>query len=666
MVRRMCNVARISCLVLLATLGLSRQVNAWDQIDPELLSLAAPRLDPEADAEALLWEIWIEDRVGNNRLELVKRQFVRLKIFNQRGVEKYSTLDLVSGTDSRISDVKGRTIKPDGTIVELEKASVFERTVVKGGGVKVRAKSFSMPNVEPGDIIEYGWKEVEHDEVANYLRLYTQRSVPTWKVVYHVKPLRDVPDGYTMRAYGFNCNPPLFKRESDGFVMTTLEDVLAFKEEPRMPPADHIRGWILLHYANTPDNDIDAFWKGYSASSYKLFKKDLKIDKPIKDAAARITDSAATEEEKVSRIRSYCLKEIQNGYHDRAGLSFEERAALPENKRPSQTLARRQGSGFDINMLFVALSRAAGLEASPVRLSGRDDRFFEPQLPTPYLLNRVRAGVKLGDGWQFHDLSAPYIPEGMLRWAEQDVPGLIPDPKDLRWIRTPTSAPERSLVRRSAEFVLSKAGSIAGTVRVELSGHPANARKNWADSLADDELAKFLEEAVRDRLSAAMVSQVKYTGVTRRGDSLSYEYQVTVPDYAQVTGKRMFLQPNYFAMNADPEFQTSERDHDIYFRYPWSEEVRISYEIPEGFSFGDLDTPDNPDLIETVEYEADLMSAEDKRLDYRRKLTVGANGKLVLPAKSYPAIKAAFDLVQQQDNHVVSLLARRPLGGTIP
>ena len=63
------------------------------------------------------------------------------------------------GPDTRITDVAGRTIKSDGSIVPLGKDAVLERTILKFSGVRVKEKTFTMPGVEPGAIIEYRYRE---------------------------------------------------------------------------------------------------------------------------------------------------------------------------------------------------------------------------------------------------------------------------------------------------------------------------------------------------------------------------------------------------------------------------------------------------------------------------------------------------------------------------
>jgi len=50
--------------------------------------------------------------------------------------------------------LKARTIRPDGTIANFE-GKAFDKTIVKAKGVKYLAKTFSMPDVQVGSIIEY-------------------------------------------------------------------------------------------------------------------------------------------------------------------------------------------------------------------------------------------------------------------------------------------------------------------------------------------------------------------------------------------------------------------------------------------------------------------------------------------------------------------------------
>jgi len=143
----------------------------WKPVDAAELALKSPVVEKEADAEGLFWEVKIDDNPDGN---LIFNHYLRVKVFTERGRESQSKIDLpygkLYGGEVKIEDIAARTIKPDGSIVELNKKDIFERTIVKTSGLKVKAKSFAMPAVEPGCIIEYRWREVRLRTDANYLR----------------------------------------------------------------------------------------------------------------------------------------------------------------------------------------------------------------------------------------------------------------------------------------------------------------------------------------------------------------------------------------------------------------------------------------------------------------------------------------------------------------
>src|ERR1700752_5159465 len=143
----------------------------WRPVDPADIALKTSVVEPNADAEAIFWDIRI-DAGGEN--DLVLTHYIRIKIFTERGRDEHSKVDIPFIGGTKIKDVAARTIKPDGTIVELVKEDIIEKTVVKVNGLKLRTKTFAFPGIEPGAIIEYKWKEVVENTSANNLRLQFQ------------------------------------------------------------------------------------------------------------------------------------------------------------------------------------------------------------------------------------------------------------------------------------------------------------------------------------------------------------------------------------------------------------------------------------------------------------------------------------------------------------
>ena len=628
----------------------------WRPLDPADVALKAPVVEKDADAEAIVWEVRVADNAEGGTVRTVFSHYVKIKVFTERGRESQSKIDIPFLSNWSIKDIAARTIKPDGTISEIKKEDILERVIVKEGGRKIKAKSFAMKGVEPGAIIEYRWKEVRNDRLANYIRLDFQRDVPVQNVKYYLKPLSLPGFTYGMRAQTFQSHTTPFVKEKDGSYSTTMSYVPAFREEPRMPPEASIRPWMLVYYSEDRNLSADQYWKTFGKEAYDRYKGRMKVNDEVKAAVVAAIGDATDPEQKVQRLFEFCRSKIKNINDDASGLTSEERAKLKENKSPADTLKRGMGTGYDIDMLFGALALAAGFDARVVNLSDRSDIFFDRAFADDYFIQTYDIAVKIGDEWRFYDPASTYVPYGMLRWQEESQDALLTDPKEPVWIKTPLSAPDKSKLKRIAKLRLSEDGTIEGDVTVEYFGHLGVERKEWDDEESPAQREETLRESIKARMSTAELADITIENVTDPLKPYTYKYKIKVPGYAQRTGKRLFLQPAFFQYGVRPLFTTSTRKHDVYFNYPWSEEDEVTVDLPEGFSLDSADAPAPFSSAPITEYKPSASVSKDGRtVIYRRKFYFGGGGNILFPVTSYGQLKTYFDQLHKQDNHILTL-----------
>ncbi|PYT59906.1 MAG: hypothetical protein DMG46_08545, partial [Acidobacteria bacterium] len=363
--------------------------------------LASERtVDKSADAEALFWDIHIEQ----SESKTVLSHYIRIKIFTDRGVESQGRVDLPYGGRNSIKDIAARTIQPDGTVIALKPDAIFERTIVKVKKVKVQAKSFALPSVKPGVLMDYRWTEVFQDVDPFHLPLPVQRDIPVQLVRFTIKPLPTIPWPLKIAAFNVDSDLDLLHTDKRGNQSGTVKSVPAFKEEPGMPPESAVRAWLLIYY------DYLDFWQDYNRYRYESVKSRMKITDDIRQEAASQVSKASTPEEKLRRLYEFCRSEIRR-IDDDADEDPVQRAAdlAKENKTPSDTLKRKAGTGWDIDFLFAALASAAGFDARYSVLSDRGRFFFNPRYPTPHMLVSYNIAVRLNDQWRFFDPAGRYL-----------------------------------------------------------------------------------------------------------------------------------------------------------------------------------------------------------------------------------------------------------------
>src|ERR1044072_2989834 len=168
-----------------------------------------------------------------------------------------------------------------------------------------------------------------------------------------------------------------------------------------MPPEDSVRAWAMVKYSGM----FSSFLSYYllAGTLHFGFEPFLKVDDSIKKKAAEITASAKTPEEKLDKIFQFCRTTIKNTNDVNSGFSDDQIEKLKENKKPSDTLKRGVGPAMDINLLFAALSKAAGFETRVALLPDRGKLLFNRNEVVPGALRPSNIAVKIGEHWQFFD-----------------------------------------------------------------------------------------------------------------------------------------------------------------------------------------------------------------------------------------------------------------------
>ncbi|HKP88248.1 MAG TPA: DUF3857 domain-containing protein, partial [Blastocatellia bacterium] len=371
--------------------------------------------DPEADAAMLFREGELNDNFPEGT---VFKVYIRIKIFNDRG-RRYGDTQLPYRVElGRITDVSARTVRPDGSAVEVAGRDIFDRVILKTGHGVWRAKVFSMPAVEAGSIIEYRYRQTYPDGFR-YFQLDLQAELFTKELHYSFRP--HAATKLDVRWVTFNAQDPRrFAPTWDGTYDIRAENIAPFRREPLMPPELGVKMWGWLYYSKELEKDPDKYWRDYAKRMYHSANDQTTPARAIRRVVDSITLSTDGPADKIARIYDYVQKEIHNTGHEGDHEGEEQAGAgLKKNETADDTIRRRYGTPRDINRLFIAMLRAAGLDARVAELTTRDDNFFHRSFPDSFQFNSELTAVIARDGSvQFYDPGSEYCPPGMLSWEK--------------------------------------------------------------------------------------------------------------------------------------------------------------------------------------------------------------------------------------------------------
>ena len=616
------------------------QKEDWQPITQHDLEMKQVPGNPGADAVQLYYADFINDQ------EQTEFFYVRIKVLNEKG-KSHADVELVIPQEGAISGLKARTIQPDGKITEFT-GKPFQKTVVKTRGVKVLAKSFTMPEVNVGSIIEYKYK-IDWPGIITDNFWTIQHDLYTVKESFRMKPfsggIEGFENGYQVAALYSHIPNNIKPVQKGGGYELDLDNMPAFESEGYMPPEEDLKPQMRFFYISTGSSTPDKFWQDAGRKWNDEAEHFIGNRKEVSQAAALAIGNETDPEQKLRKLYARA-QEIRNLSYERERTEVEQKKeSLKMDQNTGDVLARGIGYRDDITRLFVALARSAGFDASIVRVSDRKNKFFDKGLLSKRQLDSEIAVVNLAGKDVYLDPGTKFCPYSYLRWIRTSTMGIKLDKKGGVFVTAPAASYDKATIRRNAEMALDAGGNLTGTITVKFEG--GDALEHRLDELQTDEAGrkKDLEDELRGWLpTGATIKLTKSEGWETSDSPLTAIFSVEMPSYASAAGKRLLVPAYLFQARQMDAFKRVDRKFPVYFPYAFSEVDKVSITLPAGY------TLENAPQKQTARlgyagYQ-NLAQYDGKELITQRILQV--NG-IFFRLEQYPEMKDFFGKVQAGD-----------------
>jgi hypothetical protein len=127
--------------------------------------------------------------------------------------------------------------------------------------------------------------------------------------------------------------------------------------------------------------------------------------------------------------------------------------------------------------------------------------------------------------------------------------------------------------------------------------------------------------------------------------------EISVSNYASVTGKRLFIMPNVMTRTGRKLKTDEERKYDIVLQNEYTDIDSVEIEIPNGFVMESLPSPVS---VETkFGHYSNSVKMEGNKIYYTRKME-NYSGRY--PASDYKALVSFYDAIYKADRNRVVLV----------
>jgi hypothetical protein len=524
-------------------------------------------------------------------------------------------------------------------------------------------KTFTLPNVQLGSIIE--WKYTEFwDDFVFAPRWILQESllqkkakfsfVPFQKSGYDIRDSRgDVKDHVYYQMFGLP-ESTVIKSVANNRMELELKDIPAFEEEDFAPPAELLKMRVNFYYGTTKMTKPEEFWRNEGKYWIKELDTFAGHSAAVSSAVSQVVTPTDTPEQKARKIYAYVQKIKNLNYVSKDGRLEEMVVRDSKEKRTVENVIRaNEGYRDEIARLFWGMARAANLTAYMMRVADRDEYFFQSTIPNPGQLTSEIVAVVLDGKEVFLDPGTPLCPYGLLSWRHNSTQGMrqMPDGSTALAV-TPPANYKDAIGKRVGHIILSDDGSAKGTVAIAWSGEEALAHR--LNGLKTDEAGrkKELEDELKAVLpSGASVQLDKATGWEEPDAQLKANFIIEIPSYASNTGKRMLVPTNMFQTRSRQPFVHGDRKHPVYFNYPYYEMDDTQITFPSAFHMENLAEEGTPVKTEYSLYKV-KHNVAGNTVTISRDFAMAGIG---FQQKDYPELRKFYTDVNARDSEQLVL-----------
>jgi hypothetical protein len=556
------------------------------------------------------------------------QEHVRAKIFTNEARD-LANVEIPLDPDDKLTGWWGKTLLPDGRVLELDEKELVEQQLARVGRWKVRSLRGALPGVMPGSVIDYGYT-VKAEMVPRTSRVVLQRQWPVREFRYRWKPADHYPSAF--RVYGAEGLDIEVSKDRRS-VLVVGRNLPSVPEEPYMPPDHEVRASVIFYYLSG-DASVKGFWKQYGKRTDRQSRMPQSVDVVDQVLASVPEEPDASLEAKLQAAYDWIAKNVDNPLVTHTGRSERVSVASVASIEP-------------VNLLFIQVARRLGAEAHVVLAADRRKHFWDVELASTIQLDAglvaVRPAGAPDEATIVVDPSSG-LPFGEIPWWVSGTHGMLATRQGAKSIFLPPSNAPSNLTlavvdlrfsedgsRLEAEWDCTSKGQAGLDQAQALGSRRGSSRQELVDQLCG--LGPDVEVAQSDhRVMPSMISKLEC--VTERFVS---SMQESIGHFSMTwTGPWM---------ERPPDLAPGERVHPVIFDFPRADVVELTIAPPSGFEPEDAPPP--------VEISSPFGS-------YRLTISTTPEGfkveralallPLKVPAEEYDVLVAFLDDVRHADS----------------
>jgi len=418
--------ALLALLFSVITTSAQKDIPGYGKISKEELAMKDCDFDKAAEAVVLfdVAEVYCDLNLTSayNPITTQMDRHVRIKILNQKGTDaaniriRYIN---ISGAED-IKNLSAQTVNLDASgnpvVTKVEKDAIFRKKINK----RYSEVIFTFPDVKPGSIIEYKYKDdaIGYYAVKNW---YFQKSIPVVLSQY----ILDFPQELVVTATPSGVLGVDLKESTRGLhnVKTfTMTNVPALRDEPYIScDEDYLQQvtprLIAYDFPGSPRHSLVVSWP----TVIKDLLEDEDFGIQLKKNIPRTSELDAL----LAPVKDPYKKMVIIHDYVRKNMQWDDVYSIWALDGVKAAWKSKKGTAGEINLILINLLKDADLNASPVLVSTKSNGRVNTMVAGIEQFDKVMAYVTIDDNVYVLDATDKITPPNIIPYDVVNTEGLV-------------------------------------------------------------------------------------------------------------------------------------------------------------------------------------------------------------------------------------------------
>jgi hypothetical protein len=386
------------------------------------------------------------------------------------------------------------------------------------------------------------------------------------------------PANYTIRYKSYQYDKePVITGGKDKVYRWEVKNLPAIKKESFGPEWQKITPTVVV---GATDFEIAGFkgnmssWKEFGKFVYSLKQNRDNLPNAVKSAVHELTDNVPDVKKKIEALYIYMQQNTRY-------ISIQLGIGGWQPFDAEYVSQKKYGDCKALTNYMFSLLKEAGIKSVYTLVkAGEYSRYMHDEFPAQQF-NHVILSVPLEKDTMWLECTSQTLPAGYLSGFTCNRYALMVTEEGGYLVKTPGYNFEDNRQTRKVNAVVDETGKLNADVETEYTGLQQDELFDMINSTSKKEQLEYLKKEID--LPSYDITSFAYKTIPARIPAVNEKINLTAESYAQVSGKRLFIQPNLLS-KASFKLKDDERVHDIDLVSEYRDVDSVEITIPDGYT----------------------------------------------------------------------------------